>query len=246
MTMTDKPSQAITGQAAEMLRALHNAALFAGTDDTLPVLTQVHFRVVEGTQVVEGTDRHAAAQQMLRSVYPPDGTLDGVLLSAKDLTRAAKAFRKVMRREISPHVRAAAQITITVADGAAEAALVLTRPSRTDVTGQAAVHIPPPGNSWPAAAVDALWKAHHRRLAKLDGKPWNRRHVFRAAQLARLAQVEGDGSSSYGDNVQMQFTTTGKTCYVEIGTEFRALVQPVSESAPLRKAATGAYSAVGQ
>jgi hypothetical protein len=242
--MTD--TQTMTGQAAEVLRALHNAALFAGTDDTLPVLTQVHFRVVEGTQVVEGTDRYAAAQQMLRSVYPPDGTLDGVLLSAKDLGRAAKAFRKILRREISPHIRAGAQITITVADGATEATLVLTRPSRTDVTEAAAVHIPPPGNSWPAAAVDALWKQHHRRLAKLDGHAWNRRHVFRAAQLARLAQVEGDSGSAYGDNVQMQFTTTGKTCYVEIGTEFRALVQPVSEGGSLRKTATGAHSAVGQ
>lgn len=241
-------AQTMTGQAAEVLRALHNAALFAGTDDTLPVLTQVHFRVVEGTQVVEGTDRYAAAQQMLRSVYPPDGTLDGVLLSAKDLTGVAKAFRKILRREVSPHVRAGAQITITVADGATEAVLALTRPSRTDVTEPAAVHIPPPGRigAWPAAAVDALWKQHHRRLAKLDGNPWNRRHVFSASQLARLAQVEGDSGADYGDNVQLQFTTTGKTCYVTIGTEFRVLVQPVSEGGALRKTATGAYSAVRQ
>jgi len=225
--MTELTTRTMTGQAADVLRALHNAALFASTDRTLPVLCHVHFRVIDGTQVAEATDRYAAGQAMIRSADPGNGTLDDVLLDARDLRKAIGAFRRVLRIDASNHVRGQATVTITHVSGSDHAELTLARPSRTPVTEKVAAW--DSMQPWPAVTIDRNWAQERKRLARLDGRPWNRRHVFRRRMMALLAEVEGDSGSSWGDSVQLQFTTTGKPVFVTVGTDFRAMIMPVTE-----------------
>jgi hypothetical protein len=223
MTETEVRTQAVTADAAEFLRALGNAALFAGTDVTLPVLCAVHLRAVDGTLVAESTDRYAACQHMIRSAT---GDLDdGLLLWGKDVTTTVKRLSREVRAATDRRLKLL--LTLSYAEGAREA--VLTLGEETRLLCALTVGVPDiGGSSWPAKPVDRLWASHGKRLAKLDGNPYSRRFVINRKHLARLAAVQVSEQGTGYDHAQMQFTTTGKPVQVTIGSEFRAMISPVT------------------
>jgi hypothetical protein len=214
-----------TAPAQEFCRAVRNAALFAGTDKTMPVLMVVHLRLVDGVMVAEATDRYATAQHMIRDT---EGDPGGLLLVAANAARSCKALAKLATG------RSMITVEWSPGDRTATAWLDTAEYARADIDvmdlGQ---HYTEPGyadRGWPLApTIDRNWDAHFRRVAKIRhkrGPYWDRRQVYRLSLLDRLNKIDTSEQGTWR-NADLQFTGEGDAVAVSVGASFRALLMPV-------------------
>jgi hypothetical protein len=219
-----------TADARALITALGNVALFASTDKTLPVLNAVHLRRAPATAlpaggpalVVEATDRFCAAQESVPAEWVLPGRNAGLVLDAAEAVAAAKTLDATLRAQANRYLADKPQIRITHEPGSGYASLTLTGHIGPDLSLPVALA----EGEFPRGPFNTIMPAQTRRLGKLDGRPWNRRHVFNPRFLAKLAKVKPSHPKA---NVEFQFTTTGKPALAQIGAAFRVLIMPINE-----------------
>lgn len=213
----------LTADADELARALWNAALFASTDTTLPVLCVVHLRTVDGTLVAEATDRYTTGQAQIRTAR--NGLVEGMLLDARETAKAAKDIRAELKRRLHKRHQHGMTLNLAATEGADSVALTLVADGLTIMECHIGRREFPDG--WCERTLDRNWDKLRKRVAKLDGMAFNRRWVIAAEWLARLGQVDDGLPGGVSPRVALQFTKTGGPVGVTIGEQFRALVMPV-------------------
>src|SRR5712691_355905 len=126
MTATDtRPvtATAVTADAASLLRALANVAMFASTDGTLPVICAVRLTAARGTLTAEATDRYVYATETLPA---PDGAALDVLIEAGATVAAVRPLAAALKASARLLHSLAGQPVITVSQDGAYARLTLT------------------------------------------------------------------------------------------------------------------------
>jgi len=186
-------------------RKIRNVALFAGTDDRLPVLEMVHVTGEGSTLTLEATDRYGLGQETVELAEPLAGPF-ALLVEARGLVAAVKA-------------------TVTV-----RSPLLVLRPDGDGLTvddgGGTSIRLPKIDGTFPK--VRSLWPTGD--LADSDGASVI---GLDRAQLARLAKVQTETAASARnaykgiDPARFTIRTASKPFVVEIGETFRALVMPV-------------------
>jgi len=184
-------------------RKIRNVALFAGTDDMLPVLETVHVTGDGSTLTLEATDRYGLGLETVE-LTEPLAVPFALLVEARALVAAVKA---------------------TVA---ARSLLLVLRPDRDGLTvddgGGTSIRLPAVNGEFPKTR--SLWDAHagaESAGAELIALDW--------ATLGRLAKVQTDAHRRKPytgiDPVRFTIRAASKPYGVEIGETFRALVMPV-------------------
>jgi hypothetical protein len=211
-TDLDAPPASITANAAELIRAVQNVALFASRDDTWPVICTVRLTAADGTLTADATDRYVLGQEMLDA----EGTAE-MLVDAAGAVDAVKTLAKVLKASGAGRMPLAVPPKITVTGEGDYARFTLTGHVGPDASASALLRhgeFPQTSRLWPADE---------------DGHAENctGHAAFTAANLARLAKVtDGDGRPGYLA-VRFAFSTPLKPAVVRIGSAFRALVMPI-------------------
>ena len=233
--MTASPVK-FTAPAEDFCRALQNAALFASTDKTLPMLTVVHLRMDGGVMIAEATDRYAVAQAMIRDT---EGDPGGLLLLAKNAARTAKSLDRITRA--GDRVEVSWDPPVPDPDHPEEPAPAIVRSATVlhhgKIAGDTEADIDvldladmPAEGDWMAATIDRNWDAHFRRVKAVNAKRgpyWDRRDILRMWQLERLCKVKTSEGGRWR-NAEFQHTGHGDPVAVTLGVSFRALLMPVT------------------
>jgi len=226
----------VQADAAELIRAIRNVALFASTDDTLPLLTAIHFRNIDGVLVVEATNRHIAAQQLSRSAK---GLAD-VMIYARDavavcaeLTRAAGGVKALRGLRPVPQI---------LMNGIEEDPLLVTFtvvPCAEDQHPVAGAYGPDTDAEWPTGTIDRRFEEHAARagLRRPPRFPGDWRLDVR--YLAKLGDLDdGNPKRDQPHPAHLLFTGQDKPVGVSLNdAAFRALIMPI------RKADRDAFAA---
>lgn len=236
MTAAEAPAATVAwtfqADADELIRAIRNVALFASTDDTLPSLTCVHFRMIDDVQVVEASDRYVAAQQLIRS---GKGRIEDMCVYAEplvkacaELTRAVggvKAFRLPVKPQLllSGTTEEPWKLTLTISPA---------RCTAEDAVLHTSVGIDTGMNPWPADSIDRIWDAEAKRAKKPEerfGGEWR----LGANNLTKLAALDDGAPRKRHEAVTVILQFCGDSKPVQVGLQdaaFRALVMPIGKA----------------
>ena len=226
--MTDQTT--VTADAASLVRAITNTALFAATDDTLPGICAVRFTATDGTLTAEATDRYVYARE---TIPCQPGTLDviDVAVQVKPLVAAIKPFAVALKNKNLS--RLAEQPVISISSDNTYVHLTLTGHQAPDLT----VTAPLQEGAFPRRAAALLAEAEAKNRSESCG------HVaFASKHLNTLSKVVGDGDverkkigatwmlkAPPKQEVKFVLGASNKAAVVYVGDSFRALVMPVCD-----------------
>jgi hypothetical protein len=229
--------------AADFIRAVTNAALFASTDVTLPVLCTVHITShAPGKLTFEASNRYVAGQDQVDLVDREHNTNHpghdqcalpasdlGILVSAKEMTKLAKMIKQMINPG-TRYVVAADQpkVVISFTDDASTASFILTDNLAPDSALPAEII---PGRF---PDMSRFWNDHRTWPDPQSGyaaEPVPEMGAFQDwaisnAWLQMLAKVTPDGNAK-GFPVRFSFGYPGKPVQVTVGDRFRAIVMSV-------------------
>lgn len=204
----------VTVNAARLLEALQNVALFASADTTLPSLRCIRLTAADGTLTAEATDRYVLARH---TVPGADGAGD-MLADAKETLAAVKPMIAILKDSRRLLCRAEAeQPVITITCDSGYVWYTMTGHDAPTLTGTA------------RAGDPRLYPRTGSHDTDAPRETADRTFTFTAANLAKLAKVS-DGHGTTRANLRYVRITpggTGRPAAVHVGEHFSALVMTI-------------------
>lgn len=191
----------LTINGSALADALETAALFAGSDYTLPVLCTIQFKALEdGKLTLASTDRYMMGlTRVAAEMVTVDGTFTPFLLDAKQASALGKRLRKA----------GPAMLTVDTADGTVKTVTV--------AYGGVSESLTPVDGRFPH--VDSL--VPERREAGDTGPSVI---GFAPAFMAKFAKVKTESKTT---PMRVSLTSNTKPARVDIGDSFTGLIMPV-------------------
>jgi hypothetical protein len=230
-----------TVDAAAFYRAVANAALFAGTDDTLPSLCTVHLTAGEpGELIMHATNRYVLSEETLSLIdrehdpdhsghdeCPPPATDLDVMVGVKGLVKIAKMLKQLEERYPGNPPR----VVIEWIEGERHAAFTLTgQASEPDQTLRAEVT----DGQFPR--ISAFFAKHRQPreaepgMAEIPAGDLPTEWTISQQWLVPLAKVD-DGEAAKSRSVDVSVGLPGAPVMFTVGAHFRAMVMPIRKAA---------------